>query len=296
MKKSKGEIIFNIINIFIMLFICVVTLYPYLNQLAISLNTGSDSIRGGITIFPREFTLENYRAVLKNADFSRAALVSVSAVILNTILILIVTFAASYGLSRSGLPYKRGLNLYFMLPGYISAGVIPVYVLYRYLHIINSYWVYILPGVFTFYNMVIVRSFLQEIPHSVEESARIDGANEIQILYKIILPMSTPVLATVALWSMVGRWNDWTTTLMYVTNKDLYTLQYLMMRLIKESEAAQQMAIQSAMNKGADIRVTTTSESVKAATLMITTLPIIAVYPFLQKYFIKGISMGAVKE
>jgi len=297
MKRSNGEKIFNVLNIVFMLVLCTVTIYPYLNQLAISFNRGMDTMRGGITIFPREFTLENYKAVFGNSDIVSAAAISITRVLFATALALTVTFSCAYGLTRRGLPYRREITLFLMIPAYISAGMIPVYILYRYLHLINSYFVYILPTAFTFYNMIILRSFLQELPASIEESAKIDGANEIQIMWKIILPMSLPVLATVTLWVSVRAWNDWTTTLMYITDKDLFTLQYLMMRLVKESETAEQMAIQASMNKGADVMVSKpTSESVTAATLIVTTLPIIMVYPFLQKYFIKGVILGAVKE
>lgn len=296
MKKSKGEIAFTIINTILILLLCFITIYPYINQLAISFNDGGDTIKGGITFFPRKFTLDNFKTVFRNPSVGSAAVVSVSIVVLFTLLSLAVTYGAAYGLSKRRLPYKHFLNLFMLLPGYISVGVIPTYILYRYLGLINNYWVYIIPGLFSFYNMIIIRSYIQELPESIEESAMIDGANEFQIMCKIIFPMSLPVVATVVLWLMVGKWNDWTTTLYYVIDKELYTLQYLMMRLIKESEAVQQLAMESAMYKtGQETTATITSDSVKAATLMITTLPIIMVYPFLQKYFIKGVTLGAVK-
>lgn len=297
MKRTRGEKIFGVVNGFLLILMCILTLYPYLNQLAYSLNDGVDSMKGGLTIFPRVFTLENFEAVFTNSSFSAAASISVARVVLSTLISLIVVYSAAYGLTRKGLPHRKGITLFLMLPAYISAGVIPVYILYKYLHLMNNFWVYVLPGAFVFYNMVILRSFLQEIPPALEESAKIDGANDIIIMVKIILPLSLPVVATVVLWTAVGAWNDWTTTLYYVTNKKMQTLQYLMMRLIKESDVLRQMAREAAMNKGGNVETaTTTSESVKAATLMITTLPIIMIYPFLQKYFIKGVSLGAVKE
>ena len=297
MKMTRAERVFQVFNIIIMLLICVVTLYPYLNQAAISLNDGMDSMRGGITLFPRVFTWENYKTVFRSADFLNSAAVSVIRIILATLLSLLVVFSCAYGLTRKGLPHRRGITLFLMIPAYISAGMIPGYILFRYLHLINSFWIYVLPGAFVFYNMVIMRSFLQDIPESIEESARMDGANDILIMFKIMVPLSAPVIATVALWVAVGAWNDWTTTLMYVTDRNLYTLQYLMMRLIKESEAAQQLALQATMNKNSAAAAVSkpTSESVKAATLIITTLPIILVYPFLQRYFIQGVTVGAVK-
>lgn len=291
MKKTKGEKIFNIFNMLLMILICIVSIYPYLNQLALSLNDGNDAMRGGIYLLPRKFTLENYRLVFTNESMLSAAVISVLRVFIGTVLSLLLTFSAAFGLTRQNLLGKRGLTLYFMIPAYISAGVIPTYFCFRYTHLINSFWVYVLPTAFTFYNMVIIRSFLQELPVSIEESAKLDGANDILIMFRIAIPLSKAVIATVALWVAVAQWNDWTTTLMYVTKQALYPLQYIMMRLIKEASLAEQMS-KSGNNTGTSV---TTPETVKAATLIVTTIPIIMVYPFVQKYFIAGVTVGAVK-
>jgi len=294
MKRTNGEKIFNVFNIIILILLCIVTVYPYLNQVAVSFNEGKDTMLGGITILPRAFTLANYKAVFTNPDFLNAAVISVTKVLLHVLLAVAITFMAAYALTRKGLPAKRQFTLYLMIPSYVTAGVIPTYILYRYLGLIDSYWVYVLPGCFTFYNMVILRSFLQELPASIDESAEIDGANEFQTMYKITLPLSLPVLATITLWVAVASWNEYNLTLMYITNRKLYTLQYLMMQIVKESELVQQMAIQASMGNEA-ASATPTPDSVKAATLVVTTIPIIMVYPFLQKYFVKGITVGAVK-
>lgn len=295
MKRTLGEKSFNVINNIFMVFMCIVMIYPFLNQLAISFNEGSDTSLGGINLLPRKFTLQNYHVVFNNASFTSAAVISVTRVVLVVVLSTIVVFSAAYGITRKGLAYKKGITIFLMIPGYVTAGVIPTYITYRYLGMINNYSVYVIPMLFSFYNMVIIRSFLQDLPASIEESAKIDGANDIIIMAKIAFPLSLPVVATTALWVAVGAWNDWTTTLMYVTDPDLFPLQYLMMKLIKESEVAQQMAAQATMT-GKSAAFVPTSDSVKAATLIVTTLPIILVYPFLQKYFIKGVTLGAVKE
>jgi len=294
MKIKKSERMFDIFNIVIMCLLCIVTLYPYLNQLAISLNQGADTAFGGITIFPRKFTMVNYSTVIANKSFISATVISVSKVLLGVFWALLVTTGAAYGVTRKNLPGRSFFSWFFAIPAYISAGVVPIYILFRYLHMINNFLVYILPAGFVFYNMVIIRSFLQELPASLEESAQIDGANEIQILFKVVIPLSMPVLATVALWVAVGQWNDWSTTLLYITDNELFPLQYLMMRLIKESEMAQEM-VTTAIMMGSDTQFKPTSESIKAATLIVSTLPIILCYPFLQKYFVKGVVLGAVK-
>lgn len=293
MKHTRGEKIFQVVNIFIMLLVCAITLYPYLNQVAISFNEGMDAMEGGITIFPRKFTLVNYESVFKNRSIINGAYISVSKTVIHTVLGLAVLFMCAYGITRSKLPYRKGITLFLMIPCYISAGQIPTYMLYRYLGLMNSFLVYVLPGLFSFYNMVIIRSFLQELPESIEESAKLDGANDFQIMYKIALPLSKPVMATVALWLSVGSWNGWMNTLLYITDRSLYPLTYIMMQLIKESSVAQQMATDS--GSGGDVSAKPTPETIKAATLVVTTIPIIMVYPFLQKYFIKGVTLGAVK-
>lgn len=292
MKETKGEKIFRVVNVFLMLLLCVITIYPYLNQVAISFNDGLDAMMGGITIFPRKFTLANYKAVFASKSVINGAYISVTKTVLSTLLGLVVLFTSAYGITRSNLPYKRGLTLFLMIPSYVSAGVIPTYMTFRYLGMINNYLIYILPACYSFYNMVIIRSFLQELPASIEESAKLDGANDIQIMYKIALPLSKPVMATIALWLAVGSWNGWMDTLMYITDRSLYSLTYVMMQLIKESSLAQQMANES---NAAATQATPTPDTVKAATLIVTTIPIIMVYPFLQKYFIKGVTLGAVK-
>lgn len=294
MKKSVSYRVFSVVNILLITLLCVVTLYPYLNQLAVSFNRGMDTSMGGITVYPREFTMENYKAVFQDSKIYSAAVVSVARTVLSVVLSLLVTFAAAYALTRKDLAGRRAITLLLCIPMYVSAGIIPSYILYRYLKLINNFWIYVLPGVFSFYNMVIIRSFIQEIPESLEESALLDGANELQILFKIIVPLSKPVLATVALWVAVANWNDWTSTLMYVTDAKLYTLQYLTMKIIKQGEIMRQAAIEQAMGNE-EIVQQTTEESVKAAVLIVTTLPIVMVYPFLQKYFVKGVTLGAVK-
>ena len=296
MKQSIGERIFNVFNIVLMILLSVIMIYPYLNQVAISFNEGMDTALGGITLFPRKFTLQNYIAAFTNDGFISAAFISVSRVIISVVCSIAVVFSAAYGITRKNLSYRKILTFFFMIPAYVAAGTIPLYITYRYLGLINDFKIYFLPTMFSFYNMVILRSFLQELPASIEESAKIDGANDAYIMVKIAFPLCIPVIATITLWIAVGAWNDWTTTLYYIIDKRLYPLQYIMMKIIKESEVAQQMAAEAAMTGGDGTTFIPTSESIKAANLIITTLPIILIYPWLQKYFIKGVTLGAVKE
>lgn len=295
MKKSAASKIFDIFNIIFITLLCIIMLYPYLNQLAISFNEGYDTAFGGITIYPRKFTLINYKTIFNNKSIPQATLISVSITVLKVVISLIVTFAAAYALTRKNLKGRSAITKYLCIPMYLHAGLIPGYILYRYLGLINNYMVYIIPGIFAFYNMMIIRSFLQELPESLEESALLDGANELVILFKIIIPLSKPVLATIALWVAVSQWNDWTTALYYITDRKLHTLQYLMMKIIKQGESLKQMQILEGLNENSELIQQPIEESIKAAMLIVTTIPIISVYPFLQKHFVKGVMLGAIK-
>lgn len=297
MKMSKSYKVFYVFNIIILLLMCCTMLFPYLNQLAIAFNEGSDTSMGGLTIFPRKFTLYNFSTVLSDSGTVNAAVISVLRVVLTVAISIIVTFAAAYALTRRDLKGRKIFSRIYMITMYVNAGVIPTYILYRYLGLINNFAVYVLPYTFSFYNMIIMRSFIQELPASLEESALLDGANELVVMFKIIMPLSLPVIATVALWIAVGQWNEYTSTLYYITDKELYTLQYLMMRVIKQGETMkQQMSLNEAMGVSNNAAQQVTTESVKAAMMIVTTLPIICLYPFLQKYFVKGVALGAVKE
>ena len=289
--------VFRIVNIVFMIFIAVIMLFPYLHVLAKAFNEGADASRGGIVVWPRAFTAENFKVILSGDSFRGALGISVLRIIVGVLLGLFVQFSAAYALTRQRFFGKNIITKLFVMSMYLYAGMIPVYVLYSQIGLLNSFWVYILPGLFSYYNIVIIRTFMQStIPVSLEESAMIDGANEFVIFFKIILPLCKPILATMALWIMVAHWNDWTTTLYYIRKPKLYTLQYIMMEVVKESERTQRMmavALESGMSTENVSR--TTTEAISAAQIIVSTVPIICVYPFLQKYFVKGIMMGSVK-
>ncbi len=298
-KKSIGSSVFIAFNTVIMLFVLLVTLLPYLHVLAKSLNDGADTMLGGLTIFPRKPTFNNFQVLLKDKTMINAFMISVARVLLGTVLALATQFAGAYALSRRSLPGKNKIMLFLAVPMFFSGGMIPTYILFVNLKLINNFWVYVLPGLCSYYNVLIIKSYIESsIPDGISEAALLDGANEVQTLWKIILPLSKPVLATVALWLAVGNWNDWNTTLMYITKPKLYTLQYKLMQLIKESERLQKLIQEAAMSGDTSIsanNIKATPDSMISAQVIVTTLPIVMVYPFLQKYFIKGITVGAVK-
>lgn len=297
-KKSIGYTIFKVFVVIFMLLVSVAFLFPYLNILAKALNDSTDTSLGGITIFPRKFTLVNIQQVLSDTAIVRSSIISVLRVIIGTVIAIVILFFAAYALTKPGLRGRSAIVVFLSIPMFISGGLIPQYILYSKLHMLNTFLIYIIPGAFSFYNMVVIRSYLQTIPSSLAESARLDGAGEVKILFRIILPLSMPILATITLWLAVHHWNDWTSTLYFVTKKNLYTLQYLLHQVIQESSRLQANNMQALM-EGRDIGTSaqqTTPEALKAAQIFVTTIPIICVYPWLQKYFMKGIMVGSIKE
>ena len=296
-KKSNGERIFGVINVIIIGLISIIMLAPYLNVLAKAFNDGMDASRGGIYFWPRVFTLDNFKVIFSGQTFTTSLIVTVSRVIIGVVLAITVQFSAAYSLSKKYFPGKGFFSVLFMIPTFITAGQMPTYILYSNMGLLNNFWVYILPGLFSFYNVVIIKTFIQStIPVSLEEAALIDGASEVVVFAKIIIPLCKPILATIALWVMVAHWNDWTTTLLYIRDSKLYTLQYVMMEMVKESERTQKL-IAAALETGQVIENTKapTSDAMISAQVIATTIPIICVYPFLQKYFVKGVMVGSVK-
>lgn len=298
MKKtdSISRKIFYVCNVVFMLGMCVLVLFPYLNVLAKAFNDGKDTMKGGITILPRIPTLENFAAVFRGNGFWNSVMVTVSMVIIGTVCSLLLQFITAYVLMNEKLVGHKIWMVLFMIPRYISGGLMAQYIFYANTGFLNNYWVYIVPTMFSVYNMIIIRSYLANIPSSLAESAKIDGANDLTIAFKIIMPLSKPVLATVGLWLAVGYWNNWIMTLYYVTDKKLYTLQYVLMQVMKEAQKIQEI-IKQAQMEGIDLNIvpSVTTESIRSAQLIVTTLPIVLVYPFVQKYFISGITLGAVK-
>lgn len=297
-SKTNGYRLFNICNIAFIALLSLLSLYPYLNTVAVAFNDGRDSMLGGITFYPRVPTLENFSTLLRDDSIVRALFVSIAKVVSGTLIGLIVQFSAGYALTKKRLIGRNALLLYLIVPMFFSGGLIPMYLTYSELGLLNNFLVYVLPGAFAFFNVIIIRTYLYTIPDSLEESAKIDGANELTVLWRIILPLSRPILATIALWTAVMHWNDWTTTLNFVTKPSLHTLQFKLMLMIKESDMIASLVQEAAQRGEADpgrvIRVT--PEGIRAAQVVVTTIPIILVYPFLQKHFIKGVLIGSVKE
>ena len=295
MKIGRGEKIFKSVNNFIMFLFGLSIFYPFLNILAISLSSGQEARRGGITVWPRGFSLAAYSAVFAKGGLLHPAFNSMTRTLLGTVTGLAFTALLAYILSYKELIFRRGILFLFVFTMYFSGGIIPDYLLMRQLGLINHFSVYIIPCLLGVWNMMVMRQFFEELQPSLKESAQIDGANEFSILWRIVLPLSTPVLATVALFIAISQWDAWYDTYIYTTAPALSTLQNELVKILVETEA-NLMGNTTDMNTAAARAQMATPETIKMATIIITTLPIVAIYPFLQKYFVKGIMIGAVKE
>jgi putative aldouronate transport system permease protein len=299
-QKAKIEnIIFNCVNIFFMLLIMFVTLYPFWNTIVVSFNSATDTTRGGITFWPRIFTLQNYRAVFTSGTIFHAFFVSVARTVIQTVTGVFLTSMLAYALSRRDYIFRKLFTLVLILSMYINAGLIPNYFLIRSLGMINTFWVYIVPGMVSAFNFIIIRTYMLTLPESTIESARIDGCGDFIIFSRIVLPLCLPVLATISLFVAVGSWNAWFDTMIYNSGRaSLHTLQYKLMEYLQSSQSqSTSAAAVGSMGMAQNIASSmVTPVSIRAAITVVAALPILVVYPFLQRYFVAGINIGSVKE
>lgn len=293
-NMSKGDRFFNSFNIVLMVLIMIVTVYPFLNVLAISLNDSTDTVRGGIHIWPREFTLKNYRTIFSYTSLIQGFKITILRTLIGTIFGLISSSMLAYTLSRPDFKARKFVSTFLALTMYFSGGLVPTYMLMRNLHLIGSFWIYVLPGIVSAFNVFIIRSFIDGLPYALQESAKLDGANDFKIYYKVILPLCKPVMATIALFLAVGQWNSWFDTYLYNGNKPaLTTLQYELMKILQSTNQGARM---TNANDLANQMAQVSPESIKMAITIVVTVPILLVYPFLQRYFVSGMTLGAVKS
>ena len=291
-KKTGADRAFSVFIAIFMIIFVVVTLYPVLNTLAISFNEGTDALKGGIYLWPRKFTLKNYVTILQKNNLITGAVVTVARTVIGTLLSLVLNAILAFIVSRPRFLFRKQLSLFWVITMYVNGGMIPTFILYKNLHLTNTFWVYIVPGVISAFNMLVIRTYMNGLPNSLVESAQLDGAGYTTIFIKIISPLCKPVYATVALFVAVGQWNSWFDAMLYNRMSGEYTtLQYELMKLL--SSVTNQGASAESM-KNAVGAVTPTS--VRAAATIITMLPIICIYPFLQNYCVAGLTLGGVKE
>lgn len=272
-------------------------LYPFWNAIAVSFNVGVDTAKGGITFWPRVFTLENYEIILKDERLINGFLISVARVIVGTVSSIFMTALLAYGMTRTYLIGRSYYMVFFVFTMYFGGGLIPTYLLIRSLGMMDSFAVFIIPSLISVWNMIIFRTFFKSLPVGLEESANIDGCSTWGIFFRIVLPLSGPVIATLALLTAVGHWNDWFLPSIYITNEKLLPIQTILRQTLNANIVSGQSSLLDSasvalMEKTKQI----TSKSLTMAMMIVVTMPIIAVYPFLQKYFVKGVLVGSLKE
>ena len=290
-KKANRATAFDYILLLFFVFMIVITLYPFLNVLAISFNDPMDTMRNVNFIIPRKFTLSNYVYIFTENDLFSPLLMSVARTLVGTALGVLCTAMLAYVLSRKDFYFNKLFTVLFIITMYVSGGMIPEYLLLtRTLKMSNSFWVYIIPGIIWVYNVILMRSFIDGLPPALQEAARIDGANDFTIWLKVILPLCTPVLATVALFVAVGQWNSFMDTYLYA--RDLPTLQYVLYEIMEQAT----IQIDPHAANVDQLANSVSPLSVRMAITIVATVPILIVYPFLQKYFVGGMTLGAVKD
>ena len=298
--KSKIEqYAFNTCNAIFMLLVMFIMLYPFWNTIAVSFNSAADTTRGGITFRPRVFTLQNYRVVFSDGTIYNAFFISVARTVIQTVSGVFLTSMLAYALSRKDYIFRKPFTIILVLSMYINAGLIPNFFLIRSLGMYQTFWVYVVPGMISAFNFIVIRTYISNLPESIIESARIDGCGDFVIFTRIILPLCLPVLATIALFIAVGAWNAWFDTMIYNSGMPhLHTLQYKLMGYIESSQSQSKSAAAiGSMGMAQNIAGSmVTPVSIRAAVTVVAALPILVVYPFLQRYFVTGINVGGVKE
>jgi putative aldouronate transport system permease protein len=297
-STAMSDRIFDLCNIVFMIALVAVTLYPFLNMFALSFNDANDSIRGNIHIWPREWTWRNYEYIFNESHVFQATFISGARTIIGTLVSVFCTAMLAYTISRQEYALKKFVSITFIFTMYFSGGLIPTYLLTKELGLLNSFWVYIIPGIIGVFNMIVIRSFIEGLPEGIMESAKIDGAGDFITFMRIVLPLTVPAIATISLFVAVFQWNSWFDVFLYNSSRiNLSTLQYELMKVLSSSNTTASTggsAADAYANAQGNVTMVTPT-SVRATMTIVASLPIIMVYPFLQKYFVKGMTVGGVK-
>lgn len=292
-RRTVEDRVVDFVNYVLLIIIGFVMLYPFYYTVICSFSDGYDLMKGGVYFFPRVFSLASYEMFLKEKAWQTAFIVSVARTVVGTLLSTMLTTVFAYGLSRRELMFRKTYTIMVVITMYFSGGLIPYYVLLRNIGLLNTFWVYVIPGmVNTFFTLTGI-NFMRAIPEPIIEAARIDGASEFRTFRQIILPTSLPFLATLALFSAVGQWNSWLDSAYYVRDPNLQTLAFKTMTTLNQALASSKDAATAGQISQAN---STTNFTIQATAMVISMIPILCVYPFLQKYFVQGMMLGAVKE
>lgn len=290
MREKTGDKIFTIFNALLMVFVCLIMIYPIVFVVGRSLMTDAERALNPLALFPANVDFTAYKFIFMRGSYMiNAYAVTIARTIFGTFMNMVFSCLFAYVLSKKDYPLRIPLTFLVIFTMWFKGGLIPDYLLMRSLNITNTFFAYIFPGLISAWNMLILRNFFMSIPDSIEESAKIDGANEIGILFKIILPLSSAALATISLFYAVWHWNSWFDAVMFVSNRKLWTVQVFLRQIIQSVQAM------DLVEPGATIENLPQAESIQMATIVVASVPIICVYPFLQKYFVKGVMVGSLK-
>jgi len=292
-KRSIGDLIFDVFLIILFVVLSIIMIYPLYSVLVSSLVSRGEYFRRILILWPEEFYFVSYQFIFASNQLLKSMGITVFVTIVGTLYSMIFTTGLSYGMSRSDLPGRKFFTTLILIPMFFGGGLIPGFLNIKRLGLMNTVWVMIIPAMISIWNYVVIRAFFQQLPAEMEESAKLDGANDLRILFSIILPLSLPVLATFSLFYGVGYWNTWYSAMLYISNQDLHPLQMVLRRMVVMNELPTYMSNQFNMMVGGNTKIF--EDGVRYATVIVATIPIICVYPFLQKYFAKGILIGAVK-
>ena len=297
-KSMEGSKISRIINLSLIIVLCLTIIIPFMHILALSFNSGVDAQRGGVTLFPRVFSMDNYLEVFKQDNLLNGLFISIFRTVTGTILGVSLMSMAAYALTIKTLPGRKFISFFIFFTMLFSGGTIPYYLVLNKLGLTETIWVYILPTLYSVTNILLLRTSFNQLPSSVIEAARIDGYGEFTIFTKIAVPMSKPVLATITLFTAVGHWNDWYSGTFYVRSEKLKPLATLLQEMLTRQNALSDILLKSSGSQAYEMldKVTITGESLQMATIMIVILPMVIMYPFIQKYFVQGITVGSIKE
>ena len=276
-----------------MLFLLAI-IAPFLNIIALSLNDGQDAQRGNISFWPREWTFDNYAEVFEDPYLLNSYKITILRVVIGTVVSVFLTAMASYALKFKTLPGRTFFTMMILFTMLFYGGIVPYYILLKSIKLINTFWVFIIPTFYSAWNILLMRTFFMTIPESLEESAKLDGANDFLVFFAIIIPLSKPVISVIALFNGVAHWNDWFAGTFFVSDKNLHPLQTVLRALLMSAEALRKrmFILQTAPQ---DARLNVTTESLKMATIIVATIPVVLIYPLIQKYFVKGVMIGSVK-
>ena len=293
-KRTKSDIAMDTICVIFLTILFIITFYPFWYVFIASINDPMDTMKGGLSLLPRVLNFSAYGVIMKDKEFLNSMSASVLRVIIGTPLSVLFTSMLAYVLTKKELVAYKFWRKIFVFTMYFGGGIIPTYMVYKSLGLIDNFAVYIVPSIISVYYMILINSYMSQLPKELEESATIDGANDIVIFFRIIMPVSVPIIATIALFVAINHWNSFFDSYLYTSKQNLKTLQAVMMNILNQYQTASLTDTAGAAANAAR-RQATSSDSIRMTATIVSTIPIIMVYPFVQKYFVSGIMMGAVK-